>query len=119
MSENTKQENMKALKMLYHANLRNVGVFTSIALSILVYARYFKDKSKFSNIMFVLVGVSFLSIATYLNFMLIDELKSAKKKEKNWMNMNKIDDMLRIPYFIYAINFFIMLFTLLIKLGKI
>ena len=59
MSETTKEENMKALKMLYHANLRNVGVFTSIALSILVYARYFKDKSKISNIMFVLVGLSF------------------------------------------------------------
>ena len=119
MSEKTKQENMKALKMLYHANLRNVGVFTSIALSILVYARYFKDKSKISNIMFVLVGVSFLSIATYLNFMLINELKSAKKKEKNWTRVQKINDMMRIPYFIYAINFFIIIFTFLIKLGKI
>ena len=119
MSETTKEENMKALKMLYHANLRNVGVFTSIALSILVYARYFKDKSKISNIMFVLVGLSFLFIAIYLNFMLINELKSIRKKEKNWINVNKIDEMLRIPYIIYAINFIIMFFTLLIKLGKI
>ena len=119
MSEKSKQDNMKALKMLYHANLRNVGVFTSIALSILVYARYFKDKSKISNIMFVLVGISFMFIATYLNFMLIDELNTAKKNENNWIKTKKIDEMLKIPYFIYVINFFILLFTLLIKLGKI
>lgn len=120
MLANINKENMKALKMLYHANLRNVGVFTSIALSILVYARYFKDKSKVSNIMFVLVGVSFLSIATYLNFMLINELNAAKKEQEHSTGKKtKIDNMLIIPYFILVINFFIMFFTLLIKLGKV
>ena len=119
MLEKPMQENNKALKMLYHANLRNVGVFTSIALSILVYARYFKDKSRISNIMFVLVGVSFLSIATYLNFMLLDELYTAKKVEPSVEKSKLIDDMLLIPYFLVIINFLIMFFTLLIKLGKV
>lgn len=119
MLETPKQENNKELKMLYHANLRNVGVFTSIALSILVYARYFKDKSKISNIMFVLVGVSFLSIATYLNFMLLDELYIAKKLKPSVEKTRLIDDMLLIPYFLVVVNFLIMVFTLLIKLGKL
>lgn len=119
MLENTKQENKRALKMLYHANLRNVGVFTSIALSILVYARYFKDKSKVSNIMFVLVGISFLIIATYLNLMLISELNNAKKIDSSVESGKSIDDMLVIPYFIGVINICIMLFTVLIKLEKI
>tara|TARA_Y100000992_G_C21005002_1_gene368341 strand:- start:68 stop:427 length:360 start_codon:yes stop_codon:yes gene_type:complete len=119
MLEISKQEKNKALKMLYHANLRNVGVFTSIALSILVYARYFKDKSKVSNVMFVLVGISFLSIATYLNFMLMDELNNTKKEEKSTGIIKLIDGMLVIPYFITIINLLILVFTILIKLGKI
>ena len=113
------KENKKALKMLYHSNLINVGTFTSIALSLLVYARYFKDKSKVSNIMFVLVGVSFLSIATYLNYMLIDDLNNAKKIENNENTIKTINRMLSIPYFIVVMNFFIVFFTVLIKLEKI
>ncbi len=113
------EKNLKDLKMLYHSNLRNVGTFTSIALSILVYARYFKDKSKLSNIMFVLIGVSFLSIATHLNFMLINELNIIKTQESNLYTNEKINEMLLIPYIIIVVNFIILFFTFLIKFGKI
>lgn len=113
------QENFKYLKMLYHSNLRNVGTFTSIALSILVYARYFKEKSFISNILFISIGLIFLFIATYLNIMLIGELNNAKEIEKDKKIIDKINKMFTIPYIIISINFIIFFFTFLIKIGKI
>ena len=98
------KDNITSLKMLYHSNLRNVGTFISIALSILVYARYFKDKSYLSNMLFVLVGIIFLIVATFLNYMLINELTNSLEIAKDTQIIHEINTMFVIPYIVYIIN---------------
>ena len=66
--------------MFYHTVLRNMGLYTSIGVSILVFTRLFKDKNLYLNFLFMTLGLVFLSIGSYLSYYLIDELTSKKDR---------------------------------------
>ena len=45
------------IKMLYHTNIRNVALFTSVSLALLGYSRYYRE-SRFQiyNISFIIIS---------------------------------------------------------------
>lgn len=101
----------KDVVMLYHTNLRNVGLFISISLAMLGYSRYYRDKSKLYNVSFIVISIGFLFIATYIDYVLIttqnklrENMKPSTKKYMEELNM--------IPIYILCLNLLVMLFSI-------
>tara|TARA_B100000401_G_scaffold395485_2_gene304452 strand:- start:11719 stop:12120 length:402 start_codon:yes stop_codon:yes gene_type:complete len=83
--------------MFYHTVLRNMGLYTSIGVSILVFTRLFKDKNLYLNFLFMTLGLVFLSIGSYLSYYLIDELTS-KKDRFNENAKEHLEQIIMLPY---------------------
>lgn len=66
-------------QMLFHTNLRNIGLFITLTFGCLTYHNSF-PKDKLSNII-MLLSVIFLSISFILNFNVIKDKKLIKKYE--------------------------------------
>ena len=121
MSEEEQVDNMfgdstyKSL-MFYNTTIRNVGLYTSIAVALLGYATRLKgDKSKATKFFFLLASTAFLSIAIYLNYIMYNILHeyrqgSAKNQEdlKPWMNISMVIFPIHAVIFAMIVGYFIM-----------
>ena len=84
--------------MFYNTTIRNVGLYSSIAIALLGYAtRLQGDKTKVTKFFFLLASTAFLSIAIYLNYIMYNILHeyrqgSVKNQEdlKPWMNISTV-----------------------------
>ena len=65
---------VKDLMMMYQTTLRNVGLFTSISLALLVCSRYYRAKrNRLYNVAFILISMASLMVSiTILRHMLSD-----------------------------------------------
>ena len=78
------------IQALYHTNIRNVALFTSVSLGLLGYSRYYRaKKSQIYNISFIIISLLFLSMSILLCFYLLRDhnkyiniLKKSKKYTK-------------------------------------
>ena len=100
----------KEVQMLFHTNLRNVGLFTSISLAMLGYSRYYRKTNQLYNISFIVISIAFLGIATYLDIMLLRNLERANKNiDKKYSQY--MDILLSVPKLLLGINSLVFLFT--------
>ena len=121
MSEEEQVDNMfgdstyKSL-MFYNTTIRNVGLYTSIAIALLGYATRLKgDKSKVTKFFFLLASTAFLSIAIYLNYIMYNILHeyrqaSIKNQEdlKPWMTLSMVIFPIHAVIFAMIIGYVIM-----------
>ena len=121
MSQDEQVENMfgdstyKSL-MFYNTTIRNVGLYTSIAVALLGYATRLKgDKSKLTKLFFLLASTAFLSIAMYLNYIMYDILHeyrqgSIKNQEdlKPWMTISMVIFPIHVVIFAMIIGYVVM-----------
>ena len=99
------------LMMLYQTTLRNVGLFTSISLALLVSSRYYREKgNKLYNISFIIISMMCLMVSiNILSHMLIDHKKILK--QLNETEKNVIGKWYKIPYYTQYILYSIMTFS--------
>lgn len=97
--------------MFYNTTIRNVGLYTSIAIALLGYASRLKSKTaKLTKLFFLLASGSFLIIAIYLNYTMyhimedyISKSPGSEKEMAPWM---------RISLMVFPIHFVI--FTMIV-----
>ena len=98
------------IQVLYHTNIRNVALFTSVSLGLLGYSRYYREKkSQIYNISFIIISLSFLLMSILLSFYLISDhskyiniLKKSKKYTKQEILL--LEKWYIIPKIALAIN---------------
>lgn len=57
--------------MYYHTTLRNIGLYTSIAIAIIGFSRQFIKTDKVFDILFHLIGILFLNFSIFISYYLI------------------------------------------------
>ena len=102
---------VKDLMMLFQTTLRNVGLFTSISLALLVYSRYYRAKrNKLYNTAFIIISMASLMVSiTILHHMLNDH-----KEMFQYLNDNEkaiIGKWYKIPEYTQYILYSIMAFS--------
>jgi len=85
--------NEKEILMYYHTSLRNVGLFTSIAVAMSAYSSRIRDKNELKSFVVYILNVLFLALAIYINYLLINDLQDSKKPysaviEGRWIYIN-------------------------------
>ena len=109
---NTPKFTFKELQMLFHTSFRNVGLFTSISLAMLGYSRYYRGKNGLYNIAFILISLGFLSIATYMAYVLVRNQKTLMQN-KNFTphRENILNTLNTIATSVFYLNIIVILFT--------
>ena len=102
---------VKDLMMLYQTTLRNVGLFTSISLALLVYSRYYRAKrNRLYNIAFVILSMASLMVSIkVLHHMLTDHIELFQYLNDNEKNI--LAKWYKIPEFTQYILYTIMAFS--------
>lgn len=65
----------KELIMMYHTEIRNIGLYTSISLAALAYSRSYRDKGFFRNIGGIFMSIAILLIALTINYYLYKDIE--------------------------------------------
>jgi len=117
--------NLTQIKMLYHTNIRNVALFTSVSLALLGYSRYYR-KSKFQvyNVSFIIISLFFLLMSVLLSQYLLNDHRlylDKLVKEKKYTNEDIImlEKWYIIPKISIGINIIIGLFGLYTLLREV
>ena len=102
---------VKDLMMMYQTTLRNVGLFTSISLALLVCSRYYRAKrNRLYNLAFIVLSMACLTVSIkILHHMLNDH-----KMMFQYLNDNEkaiIAKWYQIPEFTQFILYSIMVFS--------
>ena len=86
--------NLTQIKMLYHTNIRNIALYTSVSLALLGYSRYYRQtKYQIYNISFIIISLSFLLMSMFLSLYLLKDHKvylDKLVKEKKYTNKDII-----------------------------
>ena len=114
-----KFSNMRELMMYYHTTIRNVGLFTSVALAGISAARLFSSeklgfKFIYSIVIFIL-ALAFLIMATRMSLLLIRDLRQARKYLEN----DQINDWLFIPYVLFGVDLLLVFVALISIIGSV
>tara|TARA_B100001094_G_C18052385_1_gene730728 strand:- start:63 stop:404 length:342 start_codon:yes stop_codon:yes gene_type:complete len=83
--------NIKDIQTVYHTNLRNVGLFTSVSLALMGSSRFFRGKDmQFRNIGYLTLSIICIVISILLASYLLEDHKiymnKIKNEEKNLLN---------------------------------
>ena len=70
----------KDLLMMYHTEIRNIGLYTSISLAALAYSRAYRGKGYMRNVSGIMVEIGILLIAMFINFYLYRDLQMYMKE---------------------------------------
>lgn len=102
---------VKDLMMLYQTTLRNVGLFTSVSLALLVYSRYYRAKrNRLYNVAFIILSMASLMVSLrVLHHMLYDHRQFFQYLNDNEKNI--ILKWYKIPEFTQYILYSIMVFS--------
>jgi|TARA_B110000003_G_scaffold126807_1_gene128852 hypothetical protein len=94
-------ETEKDVLMFYQTSLRNVGLYTSISFGLLASSRFYREKNKIYNILFIVLSLLVLLCSITLCKYLLDDLKIMKKNLHEIKYLNKWET---IPQIIYYVN---------------
>ena len=106
----------KAINSLYHTNLRNIGLFTSISLALLGASRFYRAKGiLIYNIGYILVSLVFTGMSLIMTRYLMEDHKYLIKnmKEKDTILLDKWYILPKILLFTNTIILCFTLYTLL------
>lgn len=86
----------------YHTVVRNIGLYLSLSLAILTYARYYKGKNtktdKFFNVGIIVIGLMLLCVSLALNYKLIQDIKTFDLSKSK--DLEKYNIWIILPYII-------------------
>tara|TARA_A100001015_G_scaffold204452_1_gene228534 strand:+ start:2045 stop:2419 length:375 start_codon:yes stop_codon:yes gene_type:complete len=116
----------KEIQMLYHTNIRNVALFTSVSLGLLGYSRYYRAKKyHIYNIAFILISLGFLYMSALLSYYLIKDhnyFVSMLEEENKINEVKMLDKWYLIPRLALGINVVVSgfgIFTLMRQLSTL
>jgi len=102
--------------MMYHTQLRNVGLFSSLGYALLAIARFYRGKGadEFANILYAKSFGVFSSIFISLSIVIAIYLTNDQKKiiAENDIDSNIISKWHTIPYTVVVFNSIILCFIL-------
>tara|TARA_B000000609_G_C24124068_1_gene321318 strand:- start:367 stop:711 length:345 start_codon:yes stop_codon:yes gene_type:complete len=76
----------KDLMMMYHTEIRNIGLYTSISLAALAYSRSYRGKGFYRNILGIFLSLAFISFGIIINrYLWLDMIEFVKKIDANLM----------------------------------
>ena len=109
--------NEKDILMYYHTSVRNLGLFTSVALAILGVSRAYRGKNKLYNVGFIVLTLLFQLLVFYKNYYIILTLT----KMNNELESNKyyINELLLWTKMFFMLNVIIFIFGLLTLLREL
>ena len=102
--------------MMYHTQLRNVGLFSSLGYALLAIARFYRGKGaeEFANILYAKSFGLFSSIFITLSIVIAIYLTNDQKKliEENDIDNDILSKWQAIPYSVVVFNSIILCFIL-------
>ena len=103
--------------MYYHTSIRNLGLFTTVALAILGVSRAYRGKNRLYNIVFIMITLLFQMLVFYKNYYIILTLTKMKKeiKENNYYT----NEILVWSKMFFVINSIIFTFCILTLIREI
>jgi predicted Co/Zn/Cd cation transporter (cation efflux family) len=102
----------KAINALFHTNLRNIGLFTSISLAILGASRFYRGKGMIMyNVGYILISLVFTVMSLMMaNYLMEDHEKLIKKMKKE--DTELLDKWYMLPKMLLVTNSVILVFSL-------
>lgn len=99
----------KDLIMMYHTQIRNIALYTSISLACLAYSRFYRDKAFFRNIGGILMSISIIFIALTINYYLYKDIEYFMKDINSdimpkWIKLLPLIAL--VQFLILAMNFY-------------
>lgn len=94
----------------YHTALRNMGLYTSIALAALVYSRFHRGKNFTINVIMIVISIIFILLSVTIGILLLQDLEMISNNDKTILPM--IEKWLLLPNVIIYTNSAIIISTL-------
>jgi hypothetical protein len=94
----------------YHTALRNMGLYTSVALAALVYSRFHRGKNFTINVIMIVISIIFILLSVTIGILLLQDLEMISNNDKTILPM--IEKWLLLPNVIIYINSAVILSTL-------
>jgi len=94
----------------YHTALRNMGLYTSIALAALVYSRFHRGKNFTINVIMIVISIIFILLSVTIGIFLLQDLEMISNNDKTILPM--IEKWLLLPNIIIYTNSAIIISTL-------
>ena len=106
----------KDFLMYYHTSVRNLGLYTSLALAILGVSRAYRGKNKLYNIGFIIITLLFQLMVFYKNYYIILTLRKMNKELET--NKYYTDELLLWTKMFFILNIIIFIFGILTLLRE-
>lgn len=94
----------------YHTALRNMGLYTSIALAALVYSRFHRGKIFMINVIMIVISIIFILLSVTIGIFLLQDLEMISNNDKTILPM--IEKWLLLPNIVIYTNSAIIISTL-------
>ena len=94
----------------YYTALRNMGLYTSIALASLVYSRFYRNKNFVINITMIVTSLIFTLLSIVIGIYLLQDLKLISNNDTEIIQM--VDKWTLLPNVIIYTNTAVILSTL-------
>lgn len=94
----------------YHTALRNMGLYTSVALAALVYSRFHRGKNFTINVIMIVISIIFILLSVTIGILLLQDLEMISNNDKTILPM--IEKWLLLPNVIIYTNSAVILSTL-------
>lgn len=95
------QPDLRDFLMYFHTNIRNIGLYTSLAYWSLAYSRFYRNHIRMYDLMLIMVSLTFLAISFMMNYFLYNDTDA-------FINKNKSEDdvihLLRITQAVFGIQ---------------
>lgn len=108
----------KSLRVLtyYHTSLRNIGLYTSLAFTAIIYSQSHKGKSFFINVSLIIASLILTTLSTVIGLFLIEDIKIISDNDEKMLPV--IDKWLTIPNIMLFINAIVLISTLFVLFNK-
>ena len=94
----------------YHTALRNMGLYTSIALAALVYSRVHRGKNFTLNVIMIVISLIFTLLSVTIGLFLLQDIEMISNNDKTILPM--IEKWLLLPNIVIYTNSAVILSTL-------
>ena len=94
----------------YHTALRNMGLYTSIALAALGYSRFHRGKNFTINVIMIVISLIFTLLSVTIGIFLLQDIEMISNNDREIIPM--IEKWLLLPNVIIYINSAVILSTL-------
>ena len=77
------QQDLRDFLMYFHTNIRNIGLYTSLAYGSLAYSRFYRNDIRMYDLMLIMISLTFLAISFMMNYFLYNDTDAFINKNKS------------------------------------